>query len=172
MPILLIGVYFLISHNGRKIIFLLIIFFTICTYGVASKIGKQQDEQFTLEQNLYNEANTLFNTGSFEEAVILTNELIVRYPNSEILNYLHASILSELEEHDMAKFFIEKTLELNPYLMEDPVFMLDFGTILKKGNYKTEALLVFEHCLQMDWNPSEYPTYKETITKYIEELTI
>ena len=162
----------LITHNGRKIIFLLIILFTICAFVLASQIGKQQDEQFTEEQNLYNQANTLFNSGSFEEAVVLTNELVVRYPNSEILNYLHASILSELEEHKMAKHFMEHTLDLNPYLVEDAVFMLDFGTILKEGNYKTEALLVFEHCLQMNFNPSEYPTYQETITKYIEELTL
>lgn len=164
--------YFLISHNGRKILFLLIILFTICTFVVASQLGKQQDEQFTLEQKLYEQANALFNTGAYEEAVKLTNELVIRYKDSEILNYLHASILSELDEHEKAKYFFEQTLELNPYLVEDPVFMLDFGTILKNGNYKTEALIVFEHCLEMDWDPEEYPTYKEIITKHIEELSL
>ena len=104
------------SHNGRKIIFLLIILFAICTFVVASQLGKQQDEQFTLEQNLYNQANGLFNQGSFEEAATLTNELVVRYEDSAIINYLHASILSEIGEHERAKHYMEKTLELNPYL--------------------------------------------------------
>ena len=160
------------SHNGRKIIFLLIILFAICTFVVASQLGKQQDEQFTLEQNLYSQANGLFNQGSFEEAATLTNELVVRYEDSVIINYLHASILSEIDEHERAKYYMEKTLELNPYLAEDGVFMLDFGTILKKGNYKSEALVVFEHCRQMNFAPDEYPTYQEMISNYIEELSL
>ena len=97
-------------NEGRKVIFLLLIVAVIGSFSLALQIGKSQDEMFELEQASYSQAAQYFNNGQYKEALSLTSQLIKRQPNSSTLSYLHAMILTNLDEWTEAKSYFEKTL--------------------------------------------------------------
>lgn len=76
------------TESRRKYILLGFVAFIIIGFITAKVLGSKQDEEFLIDDTLYQQASQLYNEGNYPAAGELIDDLLLRQPNSEIVNYL------------------------------------------------------------------------------------
>lgn len=159
-----------LSESTRKYILLGIVLFIILGVIVSKVLANDQDKQFVLADALYQQAFQLAGEGNYEEASLYINELLKLQPDSEAVNYLGGLTAANTDKLEEAVVLFQKTLDLNPYRVEDPMFMLQFGEILLKVERYSDAKIVLTNCQESGWAPEEFPTYQEQVTKLLNTI--
>lgn len=163
-----------LRESTRRYILLGMVTFIILGVIVAKAMAKSQDEQFATEDLLYQQASQLASEGNFEEASSYINELLKRQPDSEAVNYLGGLIFANKGDMKKSSVLFQKTLDINPHKVDDPMFMLQFGEALFNVKRYEDAKIVLVHCQESSWSPEDYPNYQtrvENLLKSIEENT-
>jgi predicted Zn-dependent protease len=104
----------------------------------------------------------------FLEARPLLKEIERKYPNSALVKHYLRVVLVNTGELKPAITEMKTALDLNPYLAEDPIFMMQFAEILMFGGEKKEAQLVLERCKTLA-PPANIPDYQKKIDALIQE---
>ena len=159
------------SESVRRYILIgmvLLIFAGIITSKV---LAKKQDEEYSFNDQLYQQVLQLYSDGSYEEAKVYSSELLERVPNSEIANYLGGLIAAGNNDVFQAAILLQKTLDINPHKVEDPIFMLQFGEVLVSAERKEDARVVLEKCRDMGWIPENYPEYQQRVNELLTQIT-
>ncbi|WP_421663820.1 tetratricopeptide repeat protein [Lysinibacillus telephonicus] len=157
-------------ESTRRYILLAMVAFVIIGLIVAKVIAKSQDEHFANEDLLFQQATQLSNTGNFEEASVYINELLKTQPNSEDANYLGGLISANIGEMKQASILFQKTLDLNPHRVEDPMFMLRFGETLFNVERYEDAKTVLIRCQESAWAPEEFPNYQNRVAELLKSI--
>lgn len=138
---------------------------------VAAKItAKAQDKEFLKNELLYEQVSQLYQKGNYEESQKYINELLKTQPNSEVVNYMGGLIAATNSEFKQAAILMQKTLDINPYKAEDPVFMLQLGEIMSKAERYEEAKIVLTRCQEAGWAPEDYPNYQEQVAQLLTSI--
>lgn len=156
-----------LKESHRKYILLGLLGFIIIGLIVAKFMAKNQDEYFLKNELLYEQVQKLYNEDNFEEAAIYIEELLKTQPNSEVVNYMGALISAINQEYNKAAILMQKTLDINPYRVEDPIFMLQLGEIFFKAERYEDAKTVLIRCQEWWWQPEEYPNYQERVQELL-----
>lgn len=156
-----------LRESHRRYILLGIVGFIIVGLIVTKVMAKSQDQEFIRNELLFEHVQQLYTEEKYEEALVYVNELLKRQPNSEVVNYMAGLITATNKEFINAANLMQKTLEMNPYKVEDPVFMLQLGEIFYKAERFEDAKEVLTHCQEMGWAPEEYPNYQEQVSKFL-----
>lgn len=162
-----------IKEKNRNYVLLSIVCIIIGSLIIAKFMGKSQDEQFKKEDGLYAATYSLVSEGKYNEAAPMISELLRLQPNSEAANYLGAMVYANNEDYQQAAILIQKALDINPYNVENAMFMLQFGEILLFAERYEDAKMVLVRCQESGWVPEEYPTYQERVQEllaYIETI--
>lgn len=159
-----------LTESKRKYILLGIVAFIIAGFITAKVLASKQDEEFLRDNLLYQQTSQLYNDGKFTEAENLVNDLLLRKPNSEVVNYLGAVITANLADYNRSSILLQKTLDINPHKVEDPMFMLQFGEVLFFVERYEDAKIVLEKCREEGWVPQDYPTYQERVTELLTQI--
>ncbi|WP_342574950.1 hypothetical protein MHH37_03240 [Solibacillus sp. FSL K6-1781] len=159
-----------LTESKRKYILLGIVAFIITGFITAKVLASKQDEEFLRDDLLYQQTSQLYNDGKFTEAENLVNDLLLRKPNSEVVNYLGAVITANLADYNRSVILFQKTLDINPHKVEDPMFMLQFGEVLFFVERYVDAKTVLEKCREGGWVPEDYPTYQERVTELLTQI--
>lgn len=93
----------------------------------------------------------------------MISDLIIEKADSEMVNYLAALIAGQNGDFPAAVVFMQKTLDINPYNVERPIFMLQFGEMLFSAEKYEEAKIVLQRCIDAGWAPEDYPEYQEQV---------
>ncbi|MER2190022.1 MAG: hypothetical protein ABS951_03605 [Solibacillus sp.] len=159
-----------LTEKNRRYILVGMVAFIVIGIFTAKILGSKQDEQFMYEDALYAQANQMYQEGNYIDAMVFSNELLELQPKSEDANYLGALIAAQTGEYKQAAILLQKTMDLNPYKVEDSIFMLQFGEILFMAERHDDAKVVLEKCREMGWVPEELPTYQERVTKLLTQI--
>ncbi|WP_339263769.1 hypothetical protein MKY07_03095 [Solibacillus sp. FSL W7-1472] len=155
------------TESNRKYILIGIVIFIIIGIITSKILASKQDAEFNHDDMLSQQASQLYNEGNFEAAGKVINELLLRQPNSEVVNYLGGVITANLEEYEQSAILLQKTLDLNPHKVEDPIFMIQFGEALFNAERYNHALVVLEKCREAGWTPELYPAYQDRVTELL-----
>ncbi len=92
-------------------------------------------------------AHCLYDTGDFEQALIMADTLLQETPNHPDVFFLKARIALQQDRDKEARSFIEEAISINP---NDPDYLgFKSGLLLHKKNYE-EALTVVNEGLRID----------------------
>ena len=100
----------------------------------------------------------------------MVNALLLKQPKSEVANYLGGLISADNGDYKQSVILLQKTLDINPYKVEDPMFMLPFGEVLFFAERYDDAKVVLEKCREWGWVPESYPTYQERVTELLTQI--
>ena len=159
-----------LKESTRKYILIGIVLLIVIGLVSAKVMGKKQDEEFSMDDALYQQVQTLYEQQKFEEAKTYSDELLKRQPNSEVVNYMGGLVAANVGEMEQAAILLQKTLDINPHKVEDPMFMLQFGQVLVSAERYADAQTVLVRCRDMGWAPAETPTYQETVAQLLTQV--
>ncbi|MEK4698519.1 CDC27 family protein [Solibacillus sp. FSL R7-0668] len=136
----------------------------------AKILGGLQDEEFQTNNIIYQQAYANYNEQNYQDASVLITEVLKRKPQSEAANYLGGLIAMQNQEFKQGTILLQKTLDLNPHKVEDPMFMLQFAESLYFAERYTDAKVVLEKCREWGWAPESYPAYQEQVTELLTQI--
>lgn len=158
------------KDSTRKYILIGLVLLIVIGLFTAKVLGKQQDEEFAMDDALYEQVSQLYSEGKYEEAAQYSTELLQRQPDSEAVNYIGGLVAANTNEYEQAAILLQKTVELNPYKVEDSVFMLQFGEVLYGAERYADAQIVLLKCQEWGWAPAEIPNYQERVAQLLTEI--
>lgn len=159
-----------LSENSRRNILLSTVIFIVLGLIASNVIASKQDEKFLQKDMIYQQVSQLYNDGKYDEASLYIDEMLEGQPNSEVANYLGGLVTASIGEHHQATILLQRTLDINPYKAEDPMFMLQFGEILYFAERYSDSKIVLEKCREWGWVPEQYPTYQDRITELLTQI--
>lgn len=130
--------------------------------GYASFAGKKQDEQLVSEQGAFYQALQYIQDGKSNEALPLLQLVDKENSNSAVVKYYLGSTYASMGNWNSAVMEYQKTLDLNPYKVEDSIFMFQFASILISAEKLDAAKVVLERCQTLP-APEQMPDYQEQI---------
>ena len=159
-----------VSDSSRKFIVIGFSLFVILGMITASVMGKKQDKAFQINDAEYSKVVQLVQEKKYAE-VLQASEMLKSHQNSsEQVNYLIAFAAANTGEAETSLRHMERTLDLNPYRVEDSLFMLQYADILIMAGKKEEAMLVLDRCATLP-DPENYPNYQEQVVQLQQQLT-
>lgn len=159
-----------LRESHRKYILLGMIGFIIVGLITANVMAKKQDQEFIKNELLYDQVQQMYNSGNYEEALVYINELLKTQPNSEAVNHMGGLISAINKEYSKAAILLQKTLDINPYKVEDPIFMLQLGEVFYQAERYEDAKVVLNLCKEMGWEPEELPKYQEKVSELLTSI--
>lgn len=159
-----------LKESTRKYILLGIVLFIAVGLVSAKILANKQDKEFATDDALYQQITQLYSEGNYEQAAMMSSELLIRQPKSEAVNYVGGLITANIGEYAQAAVLLQKTLDINPHKVEDPMFMLQFGEVLFFADRNDDAKIVLEKCREWGWAPESYPTYQERVTELLTQI--
>ena len=162
--------YMNLKESTRKYILLVVVLFIIVGLVFAKVLAKKQDTQFLTEDILYQQAVQLYGESKFSKASIYINELLLVQPKSEAVNYLGGLVAANNNDYQQATILLQKTLDINPYKVEDAIFMLQFGEILVLDERYENAKTVLVRCQESAWVPESYPEYQQRVSELLTQI--
>ena len=148
-----------------SIIVLLIIGLSYTSY-----LGKKQDEKFESNETTYNKALQYMEQGEFTKALPLLKRVEKEQYDSMIVKYNIGIALANTGNWDRAIQEFQNSLDLNPYKVEEPVFMMQFATLLINEGKYDEAKKVLERCKTLP-APEQIPDYKDRLNAMIKFIS-
>ncbi|MBD8037765.1 hypothetical protein H9635_13520 [Solibacillus sp. A46] len=157
-------------ESTRKYILIGFVAFIIVGFITAKVLASKQDKEFLVDDTLYQQASQLYNDGNYPAAGELINDLLLRQPNSETVNYLGGLINANNANYNQSAILLQKTLDINPHKVEDPMFMLQFGEVLFFADRFEDSKIVLEKCREWGWVPESYPNYQDRVTELLNQI--
>lgn len=154
----------------RKYILSGIVAFIVIGLIVASVLANKQDEEFMMDESLYNHALQLQSSGDLEGAEVALSQVLKDQPNSEIANYAASLNMAQKGDMKQAAIHMQKVLDINPHKVEDPRFMIQMGEIFVGAEKYEEAKIVLLRCQESQWTLEDIPTYQEHVAALLAEV--
>lgn len=159
-----------INNSIRKYILLGITVILLIGIVIASVLAKKQNEEFEKENFIYQQALEMYQSENYEGAKMLISDLVMEHDDSEIVNYLAGLIDASNNDFTSAAVYMQKSLDINPYKVEEPMFMLQFGEILFRAERFEDAKLVLDRCNESNWSPEDYPEYQSQVQDMLKQI--
>lgn len=158
-----------IKESNRKYIFTVVVFFILASFFIANIMGKTQDKSFSVSKKMFDEMVTQLQQGHYESALEKVSDLEDGNSDSEVVNYIIGLATANASQSDRAASYFQKTLDINPYKVEDPMFMLQYAEVLVQAKMLEEASIVLERCT-MFVAPESFPQYHDRIIELQEQI--
>ncbi|MEA0561908.1 tetratricopeptide repeat protein [Lysinibacillus irui] len=137
---------------------------------VASVLANKQDEKFMINESLYNNAVQLQSNGDLEGAEVALSQVLKNQPNSEMANYVAGLTIAQNGDLKKAAIYMQKVLDINPYKVEDPRFMIQLGEIFVGAEKYEEAKVVLLRCQESQWTLDDFPNYQEHVASLLAQV--
>lgn len=154
----------------RKYILSGVVAFVVIGLIVANVMASKQDSKFQEKDILYNQAIQLQSTGDLAGAAESIKQVLSKEPNSEVANYVAALIAIQNADMKQAAIKMQKTLDLNPYKVEDPIFMIQLAEVFVGTERFEDAKTVLIRCEESGWAPEDIPNYQEHVATLLAQI--
>jgi len=159
-----------ITEPIRKYILVGIVSLVVAGLIVANILASKQDKEFASNEELYNQTFELQSNGDIEGALKAIQEVLKKTPNSEVANYMAGIVAAQKGDMKKASIYMQKTLDINPYKVEDPMFMIQMGEIFVGAEKYEEAKIVLLRCQESAWAPEELPDYQNQVSALLAQV--
>lgn len=133
--------------NYILILFILVIGSTL--FYVQNQATKQ-DEKLLNDTVLYREADLQLQEGDIDAALPTLEDLNMKYGTDyNVVHRLGYSYMNK-QQFSAALTMYTKSLDLNPYLVENKSFMYEYATVLTSNKQYDDALIVIERLLTLE----------------------
>ena len=156
--------------KNTKIVVLISVAVIIIGLATAILLGKKQDEHFAEEAEQFDKANSAYQAKDYKQALQLIQPLVEEHAQNEKINYLASLITYSAGYYTDAAKYAQTTLDLNPHRVEKPLFMMHLGLAYFFAKDYEKARIVFQHCLDQNFQSEEMPNYRELIEEYIAKI--
>ena len=156
--------------RNTKLVILISVAVIVIGMATAILLGKKQDEHFAEEAATYHQANSAYNAKDYDQALQLITPLVEEHAQNEKINYLASLISYSAGYYADAAKYAQTTLDLNPHRVEKPMFMLRLGLAYFSAKDYEKARIVFQYCLDQNFQPEDMPNYREMIEEYIAKI--
>lgn len=146
------------------------VFVLLVGLGIANFSGKKQDEQFATEQATYNQALQYLQKGQYAQALPLLKQVEREQSSSVPVKYYTGLSLANTGDWSGAVKEFQTALDLNPYKVEDSMFMLQFAEVLVNAKKMDEAKVVLKQCEKLPV-PQQMPEYKKNIKTLLTQIS-
>lgn len=147
----------------RRYITVGIIVFIGIGLGVANWMGKKQDSLYQLDSQQYNLMLSEIQNEHYSDALGLGVGLEKKHSNSDNIHYLTGIAATNTGDYEKGVQQFQRVLDINPYKVEEAIFMLQYAEILLYAEKSAEAAVVLERCSTLP-APVSYPDYHEKVT--------
>jgi len=154
----------------RKYILSGMVAFVVIGLIVANVMADKQDEEFKNTETLYGQAIQLQSTGDLAGAEDAIKRVLKKEPKSEIANYTAALLSAQNGNMKQAAILMQKTLDLNPYKVEDPTFMIQLGEVFIGAERFEDAKTVLLRCQESGWASENIPNYQEHVATLLAQI--
>lgn len=137
---------------------------------VAGVLANNQDEEFLMDESLYNNAVQLQSNGDLDGAEVALSQVLKSQPNSEVANYVAALTIAQNGDLKRAAIYMQKVLDINPYKVEDPRFMIQLGEIFVGAGKYEEAKIVLLRCQESQWSLDDFPNYQAHVAALLTQI--
>ena len=107
--------------------------------------ANREDTAFLEQQAMYMQASTYFSEGNYDYTQMLLDELENDHSNNEFIAYLRGITSLSLQQPDEGIKAFTTALDANPYLLENPVFIVAFLELLMLGGYEQDARTILTY---------------------------
>lgn len=159
-----------LTESTRKYILLGIVAFIVIGFMTAKVLASKQNEEFLMDDILYQQASQLYMEGDYPAAGEVIRELLLRQPTSEAVNYLGGVITANIGDYKQSAILLQKTLEINPHKVEDAMFMLQFGEVLFYAERYEDSKLVLVRGRELGWPQHADLKHKERYTELLTQI--
>lgn len=111
--------------------------------------AKKQNEVLMSDFLLYQQADSLLKDGKIDEVLPPLEELHTKYNNDYNISNRLGYVYFNVEKIDTALILYNKTLDLNPYLVENKDFMYQYAIVLANNYQYDNAFLVIDRLLRL-----------------------
>jgi len=129
----------------------------------ALQLGKKQDEQFTMNQMQFNYAQQLMEEERYETGVEMMAEVMANSTPTAYLTQSYGYMNAYVEDYQKASELYLETIEINPYMIENALFMAQLSEFLVVTEQYDKALTVIEQAETLN-PPEQLPNYQEILT--------
>lgn len=127
----------------------------------------KQDERMMDDFALYQETSLLLQEGDIENVLPILEDLNTRHGDDyNVTHRLGYSYLT-MQQFNTALTMYTKSLDLNPYLVENINFMYEYATTLASNEQYDNALIVIERLLTLPMDES----FKATVTELKDSIS-
>lgn len=158
-----------LSDSTRKYITAGLALFVVISIFVSIGLGKKQDAAFQENEIQYAMVAEQLQQGHFEAALESAGPLEKNQRNSENVNYVIALTAVNAGDIEKGLRHMQRALDLNPYKVEDAIFMLQYAEMLVVEEKVDEATQVLTRAEALP-APEEYPQYEERIQELKDHL--
>lgn len=151
-----------------KVVLTSMLIFILVGLVLANILRKDQDKTFENNYIEYNQLVEAYSTGDINSAFLIGTNLLKKIPSSEQVNYVTGLAALDSSDYNMAAVLLQKTLDLNPHKVEDPIFMINFGEALFYSEKLSEAQIVLMRCKDSGWMPENYPDYQNRVSELLD----
>lgn len=113
--------------------------------------NEAQNEDIILlnDYSLYKEADSLLQEGNIESVIPMLEELYKTYNDDYNISYRLGYTYLTTDNYDAALVMYTKSLDLNPYLVENKDFLYEYAIILEYNEQHDDAILVIDRLLEL-----------------------
>jgi len=143
--------------------FILIVFVLLI---IVENLGNKQDELLLSDFTMFEEASALVESGSSTEALQTLENLNTKYSGDfNISHRLGIAYLSS-EQYKPALTMFTRTLDLNPYLVENTDYLYQYAVTLANNEQFDNSILVIDKLLSYELEEE----LKNNVVKLREEI--
>lgn len=157
-------------ERKRKLVLVSILVLLIVGLITAKLLGKQQDKVYKENNDKYNQLISTYSSGEYQNATLIGNQLLTKVPDSEFVNYLTGISALNNQDYYSATILLQKSLDLNPHKVEDPIFMINFAEALYYVDRLADAEIVLLRCQERGWLPENYPEYQTRVNELLQTI--
>jgi len=158
--------------TDKSIRFIVVIMVVLILFGLGftSFASEKQDEKFANDQAMYHQALQYIQSGENDKALLSLKKINLEYPTSTSVKYYTGLALLNNGEVNSAVNEFQRLIEINPYMIEDSIFMIVFARALVSTEKFEDAKLVLERCKTLQI-PEEIPDYLEQVNELLTLVT-
>lgn len=153
----------------RKLILLGLVLFVGIGIFYTNAQGKKQDKGFVEDYQSYQIALAQMQEGNYENAKEQLTKLHNNYPDQANITRNLGLLYAMEGDMDKAALYYQKAVEQRPFIVQEPMFSLQFAEILIEKEEYAAAKQYLEHCKTIAI-PEEYTGRVDELLAYIETI--
>lgn len=156
-------------ESYRKYILLFTISLVLVALIIGYVRGGSQEKKFAEVQLNYSQLVNSLQTGNYSDIVNLAGEVDSDLRNTDLFNYVLAIAELNIGNYERSTQYFERAIDINPYKVEDGLFMLQYAETLILASKNEEAEIVLERCTSLE-APDSFAEYYNKITELQQQL--
>jgi len=156
------------NRNYSNYIFITCIIVVLTVLIGVENVAEKEDNLLLNDFSLYQKADLLLQEGDTESVIPILEELHKTYNDDFNISYRLGYAYLSTNRYDAALVMYTKSLDLNPYFVENKDFLYEYVIILANNEQNDNAILVIDRLLELPIDEN----FKGKVTELRDSISI